>query len=34
MLREQIAEYRKALAINPEDKNTTHLLRIAERRQR
>ena len=34
MLREQIAEYRKALVINPEDKNTIHLLGIAEGRQR
>ena len=33
-LREQIAEYRMALAINPEDENTTHLLSIAEAVQR
>jgi spermidine synthase len=34
LFREQILEYSKALAVNPEDENIAHLLRIEESRQR
>jgi spermidine synthase len=33
-IREQIAEYQTVLAINPGDRNTAHLLSVAESRQR